>query len=107
MFSFAQRSIPPTVEIKIESNEEKKLEVFLEVKGSLKDSHKSAIVDYIREEIRKSLKKFVGRIFECATYKDHLEMQIVFTNSKKAKEWLSHMYETKLLDGKSWEERFF
>lgn len=107
MFSFVKRPIPPTVEIEIKRNEEKNLEVFVKVKGSLEKSHKSAIVDHIREEIRKSLKRFAGQIFDCTTYTDHLEMQIVFTKSKKAKKWLRHAHETELLNGKAWEERFF
>lgn len=107
MFSFVRRPIPPTVEIKIKRNEEKNLEVFVKVKGSLGDRHKSAIVGHIREEIRRSLKRFAGQIFDSTTYTDHLEMQIAFTKSKKAKKWLRHASEIELLNGKAWEEHFF
>lgn len=106
MISFVRRPIPTTVEIEVKRNEEKNLEVFLKVEGSLKAKQKSAIVDYIREEIRKSLKRFAGQIFYCTTYTDHLEMQIIFRKSKKEKKWLRHAHETKLLNGKAWGERF-
>lgn len=106
MSSFVKRPQPPTVEIGIKRNK-KNLEVLVEVKGTLADRYKSMIVDHIREEIRKSLKRFKGKIFRCTTYTEHLEMQLVFSNSKKAKKWLKHTYKTKLLDGKAWRERLF
>lgn len=106
MLSFVRRPVPPTVEIKIE-REKQNLEVLVEVEGSLADKYKSMIVDQIREEIRSSLKRFKGKIICCTTYVDRLEMQIVFLNCKKAKKWLKHTCETKLLDGKEWKERIF
>lgn len=108
MFSFVKRPEPPTIKIKIKRNEEKNLDVFVKVEGSLKPIQKSTIVDHIREEIRRSLKNFAGgSIYYSATYTERLEMQLVFLNSKKAKKWLRSTCETGLLDGKSWEERFF